>query len=63
MVSRIAIGNCDLGFDAQLCAVAEKAAEMKERVQAGLITFGVITVVGLPIVLGVVWLVLWMGNR
>ena len=33
---------------------------MKERVQAGLITFGVITVVGLPIVLGVLWLVFWM---
>lgn len=60
MVSRIAIGNSDLGFDSQLCELAEKAAVMKEKVQVGLITFGVITVVGLPIVLGVVWLVLWM---
>ena len=36
---------------------------MKEKVQVRLITFGVINVVGLPIVLGVVWLVLWMGEN
>jgi hypothetical protein len=44
-------------------SVAEKLGSMKEKIQVGLITFGAIIVVGLPIVLGIAWLVLWMGNR